>query len=134
MIYLISDVDVSVDATWQKRYGFNLLLGAAFIISVESGEVLGCEVKSKFCFECKARGHWDKNNDRYKRWYLSHENICSINHTSSFESMGKAAAVEMFGWSISLHNLNYTTYVGDGDSSSFGEVCEAMKRNMVTIT
>ena len=131
MIYLISDVVVSVDATWKKRYRFDLLLGVVFIISVESGEVLDYEVKSKFCIECKARGHWDKNSDRYKRWYLSHENICSINHTSSLESMGKAAAVEMFGWSI---NLNYTTYVGDGDSSSFGEVCEAMKKNVVTIT
>ena len=42
--------------------------------------------------------------------------------------MEKAAAVEMFGQSIGLHNLKYTTYVGDRDSSSFGEVCEAMKK------
>ena len=55
-------------------------------------------------------------------------NVCSINDTSSSESMEKAAAVEMFGRSISLHNPKYTAYVGDGDSSSFGEVCEAMKK------
>ena len=83
------------------------MLGVVFVISVESGEVLDYEVKSKFRFECKARGHWDKNGDCYKSWYLSHENICSINRTSSSESMEKVAAVEMFGQSISLHNLKY---------------------------
>ena len=36
------------------------MLGVVFIISVESGEVLGYEVRSKFCFECKGRGHWEK--------------------------------------------------------------------------
>ena len=92
------------------------------IISVESGEVLDYEVKSNFCFECKARGHWDKNKDCYKSWYLPHQNMCSVNHTTSSESMEKATAVEMFDRSISLHNLEYTTYVGDGHSSSFGGV------------
>ena len=102
------------------------MLRVVFVISVESGEVLDYEFKSKFCFECKTRGHWDKNSDCYKNWL--HENIYSIKHTSSSESIEKAAAVEMFGQSISLHNLKYTTYVGDGNSSSFGEVCEAMKK------
>ena len=41
--------------------------------------------------------------------------------------MEKAAAVEMFVRSISHYNCKYTTYVGDGDPSSFGEVCEAIK-------
>ena len=122
------NVGVSIDGTWQKRYRFNSFLGVVFTISVKSGEVLDSEVKFKFCFEYKARGHWDKNSDRFKSWYLSHEIVCSINHTSSSESMEKAAAVEMFGQSISLHNLKYTNYVGDRDSSSFGEVCEAMKK------
>ena len=44
----------------------------------------------------------------------------------SAESMEKEAAVEMFKRSIPLYNLKYTTYVGDGDSSSYGEVCDAM--------
>ena len=53
-------ISASFDGTWQKRYGFNSLLGVVFIISVESGEVLGYEVRSKFCFECKGREHWEK--------------------------------------------------------------------------
>ena len=124
----LCNVGVSIEGTWQKRYRFNSFLGVVFTISVESWEVLDYEVKSKFCFEYKARGHWDKNSDRFKSWYLSQEIVCSINHTSSPESMEKAAAVEMFGQSISLHNLKYTTYVGNRDSPWFGDVCESMKK------
>ena len=43
--------------------------------------------------------------------------------------MEKVVAVKMFGRSFILHNLKYTTYVGDGDSSSFGDVCETMKKH-----
>ena len=68
---------------------FNSFLGVVFTISVESGEVLGSEVKFKFCFEYKARGHWHKNSDRFKSWYLSHEIVCSINHTSSLSQWKK---------------------------------------------
>ena len=103
------------------------MLWVVFVISVESGEVLYNEVKSKFCFKCNARGQWDKNTDHYKSWYLSHENICRINHTSLSESVEIFATVEMLRRSFNLHNLKYTTYVGDEDSSSFGEICEAMK-------
>ena len=45
----------TVDGTWQKRYGFNSLLGAVFIISVDTGEVLDYEIKCKHCFECRSR-------------------------------------------------------------------------------
>ena len=120
-------VSVSVDGTWQKRYGYNSLLGVVFILSVDTGEVLDYEVKSKYCFECKARAQWDKSSERYRTWYEQHKNSCSINHEKSAESMEKNAAVEMFQRSKGLHNLKYTTYVGDGDSSSFGEVAAAMQ-------
>ena len=75
-------VSVSIDGTWQKRYGFNSLLGAVFIISIETGEVLDYEVKCKYCFECKSRGKWDKQSARYisSSWYESHREDCSINH------------------------------------------------------
>lgn len=54
--------------------------------------------------------------------------------TSSSESMEKEAAVEIFARSSSLRNLQYRNYFGDVDSFSFGEVCEAMRINMVMIT
>ena len=49
----ILDVSVSVDGSWQKRHGFNSLLGMVFVISVETGQVLDYSVKCLFCHECK---------------------------------------------------------------------------------
>ena len=51
---------VTTDGIWQARYGFNLLLGVVFIISVDTGEVLDSEVKCKHFFECRVRCKWDK--------------------------------------------------------------------------
>lgn len=50
---------------------------------------------------------------------MSHEAGCEINHQGSSEEMEAASTVEIFNSSI--------TFVGDGDSSSFGRVRDAMK-------
>ena len=63
-------VGVTVDGTWQKRFGFNSLLGVVFIISVDTGEVLDYEIKCKHCFECRSRSKWDKNSEKYQTWYI----------------------------------------------------------------
>ena len=90
-------VGVTVDGTWQKRYGFNSLLGVVFIISVDNREVLDYKIKCKHCFECRSpRSQWDKNSEKYKTWYNQHESECSVNHLKSSESMEKEAAIEMF--------------------------------------
>ena len=49
----IIDIPVSVDGSWQKRYGFNSLLGMIFIISIDTGCVLDFIIKSLFCHVCK---------------------------------------------------------------------------------
>ena len=46
----------------------------------------------------------------------------------SSEIMEKEAATLMFMRSIEKHNLKYTTYVGDGDSSSYGVVSDALSK------
>ena len=61
-------VAVTINGTWQKRYGFSTSLGVAFIISVDTGEVLDFEVKFKHWFECRVHSKWDKNSDKYKIW------------------------------------------------------------------
>lgn len=50
----IVEVPVSVDSTWQKRYGDNSQLRAGFNIWVETEEVLDYEVKGLVCYKCKA--------------------------------------------------------------------------------
>ena len=119
-------VSVTLDGTWQKRYGFNSLLGVVFLMSTLTGEVLDYVVKHKMCFECKAKQNVDKSSQEYISWYDHHKTTCSINHTTSAESMEKLAAKEMFSRSITTRGLKYTTYVGDGDSSSFNVVRDAM--------
>ena len=53
----------------------------------------------------------------------SHE--CSINHDGSAGSMEANGVVECFSTSVEKYNLQYTEYLGDGDSKSYKEVCEA---------
>ena len=45
----------------------------------------------------------------------------------SSESMEKEAVVEMFICSVEKWGLKYATYNGDGDSSSYGMVAQALK-------
>ena len=59
---LVPVAAVIIDTTWQKRYGFDSLLGIVFIILVDTGEVLHFEVKCKHCFECMVRGEWHENS------------------------------------------------------------------------
>ena len=42
------------------------------------------------------------------------------------------SAVDIFSRSIETRNLEYTTFVGDGDSSSFGRVKEALEKKFGT--
>ena len=116
----ILDVAVSVDGSWQKRHGFNSLLGMVFVISVEKGQVLDYSVNYKFCHECK------KNPNATQAWTDSHAEIRHINHDDSSGAMEKEGAIEIFTRSIEKHKLRYSTYMGDGDSSSFGNVKDAV--------
>ena len=121
----IFEVSVSVDGTWQKRYGYSSLHGVVFVVAIDTGEVLDYEIRSKVCFQCKSKEH-KKASAEYQTWWESHRPVCEINHYGSAESMEKDAAVKMFLRSIAKHNLKYTTYVGDGDSSSYGVVADAV--------
>ena len=121
----IFNIAVTVDGTWQKRYGFSSLLGVVFVLLLDTGEVIDYQIKSKYCFECKARKHWDKNSERYQIWYDSHQSDCHINHTKPSGSMEVDSVLDIFKRSIESRGRRYTTYV-DGDSSSFAVVRDKM--------
>ena len=104
----IVDVAVSVDGSWQKRYGHNSLIGVTFVIAIETGCVLDYNIKSLFCHTCK------KNENASHEWKKLHASSCEINHEGSSGAMERGGAVEMFTRSIEKHNLRYTIYVGDG--------------------
>ena len=123
----IACVSVTVDGTWQKR-GHSSKIGVIFVISVDTGEILDYEVKSLFCYECKVHNNQDSESNEYKEWKSAHELKCEINHKGSSEEMEAVAAVAISSRSINTRQLKYTTFVGDGDSSSFGRVKEALER------
>ena len=122
-------IAVTLDGTWQKRYGFNSLDGDIFLMSVLSGKFIDYVAKSKVCFKCQSRESWDRNTVLYCNWYTSHKESCTINHTKSFESMEKDATILMFQRSVELYHLKYTLYVCNGDSSSFKVVRETMEKS-----
>jgi len=57
---------VTLDGTWQKRYGYNSLHGVVFLMSVTTGEFIDYVVKTKFCFECKSKAGLDKSSKAFK--------------------------------------------------------------------
>ena len=98
----ILNVAVSVDGSWQKRHGFNSLLGMVFLISVETGQVLDYAVKSLFCHTCK------KNPNATQAWKNNHAKTCMVNHSGSSGAMEKQGAIEMFTRSVEKHKLRYS--------------------------
>ena len=119
---VIVDVPISIDGSWQKWYGFNSLLGVVLALSIDTGCVVDYSVKSLICFACK------NNKDSSDEWKEAHKLNCSINHEGSSGKMEKDGSVEIFLRSTETRRLRYTTFVGDGDSSSFGAVANAVNR------
>ena len=77
----LSDIDVSLDGSWQHR-GYASLNGVVTAISQESGKRIDFEVLSKNCKACKV---WERNKDtqreEYERFKVDHQ--CPINHAGS---------------------------------------------------
>ena len=72
--------------------------------------------------KCKSCEIWSKrkDNDGYDEWKTSHQ--CKINHMKSAGSMESAGACTLFQRSVEKNKLRYTSYIGDGDKSSFSDV------------
>ena len=114
----VSNCQVSVDGTWQKR-GHASINGVVTVIADNNGNCLDTHVLSKTCFGCKM---WEgkKNYPRYNDWLLNH--VCSTNHEGSSGSMEAAGAKVIFHRSVKRNSLRYTEYLGDDDTSSYLEV------------
>jgi len=117
------DIEVSVDGTWQRR-GYSSLYGVVLAIAAASGKVVDFAVKSRICISCQHHAKLDPNCDEYKRWAEAHiaNGECSKNFDGSAKAIECTAAVEIWRRSVSLHNLRYTTFIGDGDSKSYPDV------------
>ncbi|KAK3765046.1 hypothetical protein RRG08_023564 [Elysia crispata] len=119
------EATVSCDGTWQRR-GFSSKNGVATVISVpkdkcQAVKVVDVEVLSNYCDTC-AKAKCKKTEEQYRAF--SHDN-CQKNHTGSAGSMEPEGMVRIFARSEDKHGLQYTNYLGDGDSKSYRQVCEA---------
>eukprot|EP00112_Aurelia_sp_Birch-Aquarium-sp1_P017849 Seg418.7 transcript_id=Seg418.7/GoldUCD/mRNA.D3Y31 product="hypothetical protein" protein_id=Seg418.7/GoldUCD/D3Y31 len=119
----VSDIDVSLDGTWQRR-GYASMNGVVTAISHVNGKCVDAQVLSKDCRACKT---WERkkesNKNAYEQFKVHHS--CPINHKGSAGSMESKAAVEIFSRSVAVNRLRYKTYIGDGDSSAFQSVVDS---------
>ena len=96
------------------------------VISIDTGKCLDYNVLSKKCPLCTS---WEsrKNTDDYERFInvIRDSHMCSINHDGSAGSMEVKGILECFATSVQKYKLRYTEYLGDGDSKSYKQVCEA---------
>ena len=118
-----ADITVSVDGTWHRR-GHSSHNGVVTAISADTGKCLDAEVLSNYCKQCQSHENLDKNSEEYIAFQRAHSDECRLNHEGTANSMESAGAVAIFSRSVNKHNIRYTGYLGDGDSSSFGTVCE----------
>ena len=109
---------VSVDGTWQKR-GHSSFNGVVTAISTLTGKCIDAVVLSKHCKGCiiwKSK----KGTPEYEDWKAYHK--CLANHQRSSGAMEGAGAITIFHRYVEKYKLQYTSYLGDGDTSSYSAV------------
>ncbi|KAK8399227.1 hypothetical protein O3P69_003387 [Scylla paramamosain] len=99
----------------EKRKKFAHIESA--VIDANTGHVLDYETMSKYCELCSYKKK-TLSKEKYEEWYAGHVSECHINYEGSSGGMEAAAAVILWGRSLS-HNMRYTTFISDGDSSAF---------------
>ena len=112
------DVCVTCDGTWSKR-GFTALYRVVVVASWDSGQVLDCELVSKYCPEC-ARAHerLHEDSDEFKLWWEGHQASCNANYTGSSPAMEATGALQIWKRSEAKLKLRYTTMISDGDAKT----------------
>ena len=111
---------VSFDESWNRRGNFSNQ-GFAGAIEVKTGKVLDYVLYERVCNKCIrwTEERKKENPEEYSEYWEKHSSECPANFSGTSQAMESSAAIEIWGRSVDKHSLAYTTYVGDGDSSSF---------------
>ena len=116
---------VTFDGTWMRR-GFTSLFGAFVCMDWTTGRALDLHVSTKYCHSCVSwkarREHGTISQHEYETWLEGHNAVCPINTACSAPAMEAEAAVLLWQRSRETNNLEYHTFVDDGDSKSFAAV------------
>ena len=112
-----NEVTASGDGTWQRR-GHTSKNGAVSLIGVKTGKVLDVEVMSTVCRGCSSYTG-PRSGEDFEEWWEEHQGDCDVNHEGSAGSMESAGMVTIFRRSEHRAKVKYTSYIGDGDSSTY---------------
>ena len=107
----IPAITVIVDGGWCKRthkHSYNAKSGVGIIIGKETGKLLYMGVRNKYCSTC---AHADKENKAPQK----HD--CYKNWDGPSASMETDIILQGFKEAENKYGLQYTTFIGDGDSS-----------------
>jgi len=98
------------------------LNGLVSCIERVNDKIIDIEIKTKKCKSCT---FWEskKNSGKYAEWKATHN--CDVNHEGSASAMETSGTLSIFNRSVKKRNLCYTTFLGDGDSSSHPSVVAA---------
>ncbi|CAF4611643.1 unnamed protein product [Rotaria sp. Silwood2] len=107
---------VSGDGTWQRR-GFKSIHGVAAVLSCNTTpKVLDVQRLSKKCLICTgALSVKNKDLDLYD--VIIHNHDCESNYDGSSGGMESQGIQDIFKRSFPKYQVQYTRYIGDGDSS-----------------
>ena len=121
-----SETVASFDGTWQRK-GFQSKNGVVTCLSVSDKKckVLDCETLTNYCGVCVTKRKMCKSDAEFEQWYMTHQNACLKNHEGSAGAMEPAGVKEIYTRSEAKHHLQYTGYLGDGDSKSYSKIAAA---------
>lgn len=120
-------IDVVIDGCWCKRSyktNYSALSGAATIIGRRFGKVLFYAVKNKYCSVC-ARAE--------KRGENAKDHACYKNFNGPSTAMESDILVEGFKQSMEMHQVIYSRFIADGDSSTYAKILQARPYADVTV-
>ena len=113
----ILDVAVSFDGAWHRR-GHSSHNGLASVIDMVTGLPLDHVVLCNFCHKCAAAA--SQPND--PSWERKHLEDCPKNFNGSSNAMEVESALQLWGRSVEVNKMRYTTMLCDGDSKSYDSV------------
>lgn len=118
------------DGTWQKR-GHKSHNGVVTAISVDTGLCLDFEALTNYCQGCSS--HKVLYDEEEEVWQAFHSPVCEKNVDCTSHAMETEAALRIWGRTQS-YNMQFTTFLSDGDSKACAAVCEAQVYGSKAVT
>ena len=116
----VSEITVSCDGTWQRR-GFSSRNGVATVLTVDgmNRKVIDTVTLSNHCDACMKKKK-KCTDEEFLDWQVGdHGARCQKNYDGSAGSMEPTGMDRIFRRSEAKYKLQYTGYLGDGDSKIF---------------